>query len=41
VPSPDEADAVCLTFTEPGGSPIVHGKHFNRDLRERYSGLYI
>ena len=40
VPSPDEADAVALCFSEPDGSPVVRSKDFNRDLRERYQQLY-
>ena len=34
MPSPDEADAVALCFSEPGGSPIVQSKatNFNRVL---------
>jgi hypothetical protein len=40
VPSPDEADAVALCFSEPDGSPIPRSRDFNRDLRERYQSLY-
>jgi hypothetical protein len=39
VPSPDEADAVALCFADASGFP--RGKNFNRDLTERYSGLYV
>src|SRR5262245_40511995 len=28
VPSPDEGDAVALTFSEPGGSPIIKSRDF-------------
>jgi len=38
VPSPDEADAVALTFADPSGFP--RSKKFNRDLREKYRGAY-
>jgi hypothetical protein len=38
VPSPDEADAVALTFANPSGFP--RSKKFNRDLREKYRGAY-
>ena len=41
VPSPDEGDAVALCFSEPDGAPNVRSKNFNRDLEERYQGLYI
>jgi len=40
VPSPDEADAVALCFSEPDGSPMPRNKNFNRDLRDEYQGLY-
>jgi len=40
VPSPDEADAVALCFSEPDGSPMPRSKNFNRDLRDEYQGLY-
>src|SRR5262249_12970522 len=40
VPSPDEADAVALCFSEPDGAPIPRSKNFNRDLREEYENLY-
>jgi hypothetical protein len=41
VPSPDEADAVALTFAEPSGFRV--NKNFNRDLREAYAkqNLYV
>jgi hypothetical protein len=40
VPSPDEADAVCLTYAEPSGFRV--NKNLNKDLRELYAkqGLY-
>jgi hypothetical protein len=41
LPSPDEADAVALCFSEPEGSAFVHDKNFHRDLRERYQGAYV
>jgi hypothetical protein len=41
VPSPDEADAVALCFSEPDGSGFVYNKDFNRDLKEKYSGAYL
>jgi hypothetical protein len=40
VPSPDEADAVALCFSEPDGGAYPRSKNFNRDLRDRYEGLY-
>ena len=40
VPSPDEADAVALCFSEPDGSPMLRNENFNRDLRDEYQGLY-
>jgi hypothetical protein len=40
VPSPDEADAVALCFSEPDGSPMPRSKNFHRDLRDEYQGLY-
>ena len=40
VPSPDEGDAVVLTFTEPHGSAFPNSKNFNRDLRSRFDGAY-
>jgi hypothetical protein len=39
IPSPDEGDAVALTFAEPSGFP--RNKAFHADLREKYTGLYI
>ncbi|MGN8547823.1 hypothetical protein ACQPTN_24870 [Bradyrhizobium sp. 13971] len=30
MPSPDEGDAVALTFSEPGGAPVVSYSNFNR-----------
>ena len=41
VPSPDEADAVALCFSEPDGAPIVRDKDFYRDLKDRYQGAYL
>ena len=41
VPSPDEADAVALTFSEPDGSAFVHDKDFHRSLIEKYGGGYV
>ena len=39
-PSPDEGDAVALTFAEPSGFP--RNLNFNRhDLHERMQGLYV
>jgi hypothetical protein len=38
VPSPDEADAVALTFSEPDGSAFVRDKDFHRSLIEKYAG---
>ena len=41
VPSPDEADAVALCFSEPDGAPLVYTKDFYRDLENEYQGLYV
>jgi hypothetical protein len=41
VPSPDEADAVALCFSEPDGAPFVRNSRFNRNLAEEYKGLYF
>ena len=41
LPSPDEADAVALCFSEPDGSAVVHDANFHRDLRDRYQGAYV
>jgi hypothetical protein len=41
VPSPDEADAVALCFSETDGSAFVRDANFHRSLVERYSGAYI
>jgi hypothetical protein len=41
VPSPDEADAVALTFREPDGSAFVRDKDFHRSLIEKYGGGYV
>jgi len=40
VPSPDEADAVALCFSERDGSGFPRGKNFRRDLSKQFSGLY-
>jgi hypothetical protein len=40
VPSPDEADAVALCFSEPDGAPFVKNKDFYRELRDQYQGAY-
>ena len=40
VPSPDEADAVALCFSELDGGAFVGSKNFNRDLRNLYDNLY-
>jgi hypothetical protein len=39
VPSPDEADAVALTFTDPTGFPRVSG--FGRKIEYRQDGAYV
>jgi hypothetical protein len=36
MPSPDSADAVALTFSEPGGSPIPRSKATNFNRRIEY-----
>jgi hypothetical protein len=41
IPSPDEADAVALCFSEPDGAPIVRNKDFYRDLETKYGGAYV
>jgi hypothetical protein len=41
VPSPDEADAVALCFSEQDGGAFVRDKQFYADLTERYSGAYL
>ena len=42
VPSPDEADAVALCFSEPDGSAFPRSsRDFRRDLSQQYKGLYI
>jgi hypothetical protein len=41
VPSPDEADAVALCFSEPSGNAFPRSSRFNRDLSQQYKGLYI
>ena len=40
VPSPDEADAVALCFSEPGGVGYVRNANFSRDLKETYADSY-
>jgi hypothetical protein len=40
VPSPDEADAVALCFSEPGGVGYVRNANFSRNLREIYANSY-
>jgi hypothetical protein len=32
MPSPDEGDAVALTFSEPAGAPVVALTNFNRPI---------
>ena len=39
-PSPDEADAVALCFSEPGGVGYVRNANFSRDLKETYADSY-
>jgi hypothetical protein len=41
VPSPDEADAVALCFSEPEGSAFPRGGKFYGSLKDRYKGLYV
>jgi hypothetical protein len=45
VPSPDEADAVALCFSEPDGSPFPRRNGFDRninsELEKLYGGLYV
>src|SRR5262249_38886802 len=41
VPSPDEADAVALCFSEADGSAFPRDKNFRRDLSRTYENLYI
>jgi hypothetical protein len=41
VPSPDEADAVALCFSERDGSGFVRDANFNRELIYRYQGAYV
>lgn len=40
MPSPDEADAVALCFSEPGGSPVVRSKatNWNRKIEYKDAG---
>ncbi|WP_156929082.1 hypothetical protein [Bradyrhizobium sp. th.b2] len=38
MPSPDEGDAVALTFSEPNGSPVVSNSNFNRPLEYQDMG---
>jgi hypothetical protein len=39
VPTPDEADAVALCFTEPGGSPVPRSIALNFNRRIEYPNL--
>jgi hypothetical protein len=39
-PSSDEADAVALCFSEPGGVGYVRNANFSRDLKETYADSY-
>jgi hypothetical protein len=39
-PSPDEADAVALCFSEPGGVGFVRNANFSRDLKVTYADSY-
>jgi hypothetical protein len=41
VPSPDEADAVALCFSEPEGSAFPRKGKFYGSLKDRYKGLYV
>jgi hypothetical protein len=41
VPSPDEADAVALCFSEPDGAPTIYSKDFERNLENEFQGLYF
>ena len=41
VPSPDEADAVALCFTEPDGTAFVHNTDFYRDSAKNITGHII
>jgi hypothetical protein len=41
LPSPDEADAVALCFTEPAGSPVPRSSRFNRDLSQYGADAYV
>ena len=41
VPSPDEADAVALCFSERDGGAFPRSARFDRDLRDRYQNLYV
>jgi hypothetical protein len=40
IPSPDEGDAVALTFTEPGGVGYLRNAGFSRNLKELYGNSY-
>jgi hypothetical protein len=40
VPSPDLADACALCFCD-GDGFVARSKNFNRDLEDRYGGLYV
>ena len=40
MPSPDEGDAVALTFSEPGGGAFPRNRNFRKDLSKMYGGYY-
>jgi hypothetical protein len=40
MPSPDEADALALCFTEPHGGAFPRSKNFRRDLSKEYQGYF-
>jgi hypothetical protein len=40
LPSPDLADAIALTFAEPGGDAFVHSSNFNRVLQYPNLGYF-
>jgi hypothetical protein len=41
LPSPDEADAVALCFSEPAGSAFPRSSNFHRDISQEYKGFYV
>ena len=41
IPSPDEADAVALGFSESDGNAFVRELNFHRSLVGRYGGGYL